>query len=245
MAKATQGLSPRELAYHNRLLHSICSPPRRTGLADNRSIAVPARRYGLWRQLLAADACSVHCFMATLLHRTRCALGYDGAPSSADHALAGRCHEWGGRHRFNACEADFRVDQFEHAIRSRQCGSQRRQWRAARSCAVGSPRHRHPLGAWGSMVPIWPVAACCHRRPGCARRVFWLRTTAPVRRPFRNARHEGDDLGSPSDRISGVVKNTPSGVGLGVGVTATCGPAPESSWMRMSRAKSSCTVLWQ
>ena len=27
--------------------------------------------------------------------------------------------------------------------------------------------------------------------------------------------------GSPSGRISGVVKNTPSGVGLGVGVTAT------------------------
>src|SRR5262249_59990503 len=54
-------------------------------------------------------------------------------------------------------------------------------------------------------------------------------------------------LGSPSGRISGVVKNTPSGVGLGVGVTAVCGdPAtPVSSWMRISSAKSSCTVLWQ
>ena len=38
-------------------------------------------------------------------------------------------------------------------------------------------------------------------------------------------------LGSPSGRISGVVKNTPSGVGLGVGVTATCAPAADRSWM--------------
>src|SRR5262245_49968056 len=59
----------------------------------------------------------------------------------------------------------------------------------------------------------------------------------------RDAGYDWDDLGSPSGRISGVVKNTPSGVGLGVGVTATCGPAAERSWMRMSRAKSSCTVL--
>ena len=62
---------------------------------------------------------------------------------------------------------------------------------------------------------------------------------------FKSFAHAPDDLGSPSGRISGVVKNTPSGVGLGVGVTATCGPAAESSWMRISRAKSSCTVLWQ
>src|SRR5262249_25170289 len=50
-----------------------------------------------------------------------------------------------------------------------------------------------------------------------------------------------------SGRTSGVVKNTPSGVGLGVGVTIVCGEpaAPERSWMRISRAKSSCTVLWQ
>ena len=53
--------------------------------------------------------------------------------------------------------------------------------------------------------------------------------------------------GSPSGRISGVVKVTPSGEGFGVGVTAVCGePAtPVSSWMRISIAKSSCTVLWQ
>ena len=39
-----------------------------------------------------------------------------------------------------------------------------------------------------------------------------------------------------------MVKKTPSGVGFGVAVTAVCGePAtPVNSWMRMSRAKSSC-----
>src|SRR6187551_8329 len=53
--------------------------------------------------------------------------------------------------------------------------------------------------------------------------------------------------GSPSGRISGVVKVTPSSEGFGVGVTAVCGePAtPVRSWMRISIAKSSCTVLWQ
>ena len=53
--------------------------------------------------------------------------------------------------------------------------------------------------------------------------------------------------GSPSGRISGLVKVTPSGEGFGVGVTAVCGePAtPVSNWMRISIAKSSCTVLWQ
>ena len=52
-------------------------------------------------------------------------------------------------------------------------------------------------------------------------------------------------LGSASGRISGVVKNTPSGVGFGVGVTAVCGePAtPVKSWIRNNMEKSSCTVL--
>jgi hypothetical protein len=51
--------------------------------------------------------------------------------------------------------------------------------------------------------------------------------------------------GSPSGRISGVVKVTPSSEGFGVGVTAVCGePAtPVRSWIRISIAKSSCTVL--
>jgi hypothetical protein len=50
-----------------------------------------------------------------------------------------------------------------------------------------------------------------------------------------------------SGSTSGVVKTTPSGVGLGVAVIAVCGdPAtPLSSWMRINKAKSSCTVLWQ
>src|SRR5262245_21701474 len=52
-------------------------------------------------------------------------------------------------------------------------------------------------------------------------------------------------LGSPSGRISGVVKKTPSGVGLGVGVTAVCGPTADSRLCRIRSAKSSCTVLWQ
>src|SRR5262245_7585045 len=54
-------------------------------------------------------------------------------------------------------------------------------------------------------------------------------------------------LGSPSGRISGVVKVTPSGLGFGVGVTAVCGDpgTPVSSWIRINKAKSSCTVLWQ
>ena len=53
--------------------------------------------------------------------------------------------------------------------------------------------------------------------------------------------------GSPSGRISGFVKTTPSGVGFGVGVTPTCGEpgTPVRSWSRISMAKSSCTVLWQ
>jgi hypothetical protein len=54
-------------------------------------------------------------------------------------------------------------------------------------------------------------------------------------------------LAVTSGRTSGVVKNTPSGVGFGVAVIAACGdPAtPVRSWMRINRAKSSCTVLWQ
>ena len=48
-------------------------------------------------------------------------------------------------------------------------------------------------------------------------------------------------------RISGVVKTTPSGDGLGVGVTAAWGDpgTPVRSWMRINMAWSSCTVLWQ
>ena len=50
-----------------------------------------------------------------------------------------------------------------------------------------------------------------------------------------------------SGRTSGVVNTTPSGVGFGVAVIATCGdPAtPVRSWMRINMEKSSCTVLWQ
>ena len=39
-----------------------------------------------------------------------------------------------------------------------------------------------------------------------------------------------EDPGLPSGRISGVVKNTPSGVGFGVGVIAACAPLSVSSW---------------
>src|SRR5262245_41164077 len=60
-----------------------------------------------------------------------------------------------------------------------------------------------------------------------------------------NSADQVEVLGSPSGRISGVVKKTPSGVGLGVGVTATCGPAAERRLCRIRSAKSSCTVLWQ
>ena len=63
--------------------------------------------------------------------------------------------------------------------------------------------------------------------------------------PIGKCTDQVDVLGSPSGRISGVVKNTPSGVGFGVGVTATCGPTLERSWYLNSIAKSSCTVLWQ
>ena len=49
--------------------------------------------------------------------------------------------------------------------------------------------------------------------------------------------------GSASGRISGVVKNTPSGVGFGVEVTN--GRSPVKSCIRSNMAKSSCTVLWQ
>ena len=73
------------------------------------------------------------------------------------------------------------------------------------------------------------------------------RPAHPSAEAFKGFVHAPDDLGSPSGSISGVVKNTPSGVGLGVGVTATCGEpgTPVSSWIRCSMAKSSCTVLWQ
>src|SRR6266404_1255760 len=56
----------------------------------------------------------------------------------------------------------------------------------------------------------------------------------------------GLELVVASGRTSGVVKNTPSGVGFGVGVMDACGdPAtPLRSWIRINSAKSSCTVLW-
>ena len=58
--------------------------------------------------------------------------------------------------------------------------------------------------------------------------------------------------GSPSGRISGVVKLRHPPMGSECQVTMVCGGLgfdpviPDtSSWMRMSKAKSSCTVLWQ
>src|SRR5262249_9218320 len=60
-------------------------------------------------------------------------------------------------------------------------------------------------------------------------------------------RHPDQTLGSPSGRISGAVKTTPSGDGFGVGVTKVCGDpgTPVRSWMRINRANPSCTVLWK
>src|SRR5215470_8952090 len=50
-----------------------------------------------------------------------------------------------------------------------------------------------------------------------------------------------------SGRMIGSVYVTPLGLGFGVRVTIACGVPtnPFRSWMRISRAKSSCTVLWQ
>src|SRR5215470_6495804 len=71
---------------------------------------------------------------------------------------------------------------------------------------------------------------------------------------FKTEGHRGmpfdDCCGSyqrASGRMIGSVYVTPLGLGFGVRVTIACGvPAnPFRSWMRISRAKSSCTVLWQ
>src|SRR5262247_2828120 len=106
------------------------------------------------------------------------------------------------------------------ALRLRSAREQNDHARKQRDARLNRSTHGVPLKHRGSV-----------RRPG----------------PFNRPPDQTLPLGSPSGRISGVVKNTPSGVGLGVGVTAVCGDpgTPVRSWSRCNMAKSSCMLLWQ